>query len=275
MARIEGYLMGFLQQYPEYLGRDPSEVAEEMNRIFNLTLDEDDILAAYDYIRIEGVDPKPVKPEKPMKVEILNFNSIDDYMEFLYEYGIDFEQFAFLMLLITDNINNTDDNGTYRKRAHIYKFSSKVRQWNVDKIRDLEEKGLIIDHNTKHGSGASQLYPDMFEIEENFKEQLIASKENITEEFWKAYPKYLIIDGKQVRAKSLSCDKEDLMNRYYRIIQGSRKVHENIMKALEHDKRRGNITVGIEKYINSRQWEDTWEEMEKNTKREESEQEEF
>lgn len=72
MARLELYLMSFLQKNPEYLDRNFEEIADKINEEKSLNLTWEDIEASWNYIKWEGGDgvqdvPQDFDPEPKSK----------------------------------------------------------------------------------------------------------------------------------------------------------------------------------------------------------------
>lgn len=54
MARIENYIMTFIQRHPKYKTEDIGTIREKLNEEFNLQLEDDDVEAALLNIRYNG-----------------------------------------------------------------------------------------------------------------------------------------------------------------------------------------------------------------------------
>lgn len=198
---------------------------------------------------------------------MLNFDDVNQYFDFLCEQKLTPEQFAFMYTLLLDKKDkygryyiewNSSSKRPRHTSANVYKYADQVRPWNPNAIQDLVDRGLVYDYNGYTG-GSKDSYPDRMEVSQEFAKLVIEPPHVLGEDLWDAYPNFLDVDGKKVRAKT--CDKDDLIEKYNKIIQGSRKMHSKVMTALEYDKKYNGITMGIEKYVKSRQWEATIEEM--------------
>jgi hypothetical protein len=156
-----------------------------------------------------------------------------------------------------------EHNANHRPKhtsANVYKYADQVRRWNPTDIDNLVERGLIYDYNDQTGDGQKESYPDRMEVSQTFAELLAAPSHVLGQDLWDNYPNFIYVDEKKVRAKT--CDKDELIEKYNSIINGSKKQHKKVMQALDYDRKRNGITMGIEKYVKSRQWEATLEEME-------------
>lgn len=196
-----------------------------------------------------------------MRDSILNFDNINDYYDFLVEHKLTHEQFAFMYTLLLDE---RDSKGKIRNdhyvTANIYKYAKEVKKWNQDEIEDLEKRGFIRNYNKQQGSVNRRAVPEYYEITEGFKNLLIQSPLKVGEELWRRYPDWIFIEGKKLSAKST--DKDELIKRYHKIIQGSRKQHVKVMEALEYQKKHDMINMGLKKYVASRAWEPIEKELE-------------
>lgn len=200
---------------------------------------------------------------------MLNFDDINEYFNFLCKHNITPEQFALMYALLLDKkdkygryyIEPDSKNRPKHTSANIYKFADQVRPWNPTEIDDLVKRGLIYDYNDKTGE-KDESYPDYMEVSQTFADLLVQPPHVLGEDLWQQYPNFIHVEGKKVRAKT--CDKDELIEKYNSIINGSRKQHKKVMDALNYDKKRNGISMGIEKYVKSRQWETTLEEMESN-----------
>jgi hypothetical protein len=199
---------------------------------------------------------------------MLNFDDINEYFDFLCKHQLTHEQFAFMYTLVLDKKDKygnyyLDYNSKHRPKhtsANVYKYADQVRRWNPTDIDNLVERGLIYDYNDQTGDGQRESYPDRMEVSQTFAELLVAPSHVLGQDLWDNYPNFIYVDEKKVRAKT--CDKDELIEKYNNIINGSKKQHKKVMEALDYDKKRNGITMGIEKYVKSRQWEATLEEME-------------
>lgn len=193
---------------------------------------------------------------------MLNFNDVNEYFDFLCKHKLTPEQFAFLYTLVLDEkdeqglfVFHADVKGNVmRASANIYRYASALGGWKVNEIKDLEERDFIRNFNRSQGSTTESI-PDNFEVNDSFKKLLIEPPLKVGEELWREYPDFIVVNGKNVRAKT--CDKDYIIKKYHRIIQGSLKRHKKVMETLRQDKSNHAINMGIQKYVESRQWEAT------------------
>lgn len=161
------------------------------------------------------------------------------------------EQFLFLTL-------------TYdRMHASLYAYIENNKGFSKEGIDDLVEKGYIVLANAKQ----RDKYLDSYETTEKYKKALYASDMYAaSEEFWDAFPSFIVIDSKKIPAKSL--DKDKFLKTYYEKIGKYPDLHVRVMEGLEYAKINSLICMGLEKWFISEQWEEALKEKE-NLKRKE------
>lgn len=117
-------------------------------------------------------------------------------------------------------------------------------------VDDLIARGYLVKTGT---SDAIQSY----EVTEKFSGEYYIDEEEAGEQLWEAFPKTLTIDG--VIQSTRTCDKEEVLETYYRRIKGSRKRHQYILQMTNRYTdlvRSGEMNgMGIEKYIKGENWD--------------------
>lgn len=92
---------------------------------------------------------------------------------------------------------------------------------------------------------------------DKFSRALFVDSEEAGQQLWDTYPKVLDIEG--VMQSTRTCDKDDVLEVYYKRIKGSKKKHEYVMQMLNHYvdlvKSRKMNAMGIEKWIKGENWD--------------------
>ena len=134
-----------------------------------------------------------------------------------------------------------------------YKLIYMMKELNSN-ILTLDELTELIDRDLLNNWNDTNNYQlDQFELSDKAKTLFNAKCEWANaEEFIAAYPKWLFINGKQVPARS--CDLDALERMYYEKVV-KKGLHETVMEQLLWAIKNHKISMGIEKWFSSRQWE--------------------
>lgn len=139
----------------------------------------------------------------------------------------------------------------------VYQYTEEAGGWSEEEIEDLTNKGFLENHNRNGES-----YVDNYYVTDQFLELLLnVNPEQRCEEFWDAYPSFLQMDGKRIPTKGTG--KEAFVRSY--TMKHGRFIdkHKRIMAALDYGKRTGMITMGIQKFVESEQWDEIEKERKK------------
>ncbi len=159
-------------------------------------------------------------------------------VEFICEYGISANQFLLCWFLKFD------------EKELLMQYVSKF-SFNGEEIEDLIKKNLIIKHVNNDTS--DYLLSDL-KVTEIF-EDLFGDKEEMGEELWNNYRKWILINNIPTSSRS-RISLEDFIDSYHKIIRGSKKKHAKIMSILKtYNSQNHYAEMGIDKFINSRHWE--------------------
>jgi len=94
---------------------------------------------------------------------------------------------------------------------------------------------------------------DNFRVNDKLKD--IFTLNDITQEFFDAYPAKLIVNGVEYPARS--CDFDELEEKYIKAIKSNLAKHKEIVKKLTASKERSPYALtGIMKFIGARGWEE-------------------
>ena len=135
-------------------------------------------------------------------------------------------------------------NRDFKSLSSYIEFAGKSFSHEID---DLINRGLVIDLNV-----SKERYADSMMVSDKFLKDFAISSKNCGEELWNTYPWYFYSDDKQFPAKS--ADKDDLIEMYYRRINHSVSEHKRVMAILSVLIKNDTITMGIQKWVASEQW---------------------
>ena len=117
-------------------------------------------------------------------------------------------------------------------------------------VNDLIERGYL----EKLFGDNSQF---SFMTTDKFSRAVFVDEEEAGQQLWDTYPKVLSIDG--VMQSTRTCDKDDILETYYKRIKGSKKKHEFVMQMLHRYvdlvKARQMNSMGIEKWVKGENWD--------------------
>lgn len=172
-----------------------------------------------------------------------------DLVFLLNELGISFNQYLFLVMVKEDLY------------ASLYSYEELNVGFTKEEVHDLVVKGYI--RKVSHDSN----YIDAYEATELFTERLYSlDSEKQAEDFWEEYPPYMVIDNRKIPTKTL--DKEKFLEVYSKKVGKFKYLHEKVMEALSYAKTRGMISMGLEKWFLSEQWNEVLREKQKDQNRE-------
>lgn len=130
------------------------------------------------------------------------------------------------------------------------KGANRDLSFKKSEVDDLIGRGYLVKSGT---SDAIQSY----EVTEKFSGDYYIDEEEAGEQLWEAFPKLLSIEG--IMQSTRTCDKEDVLETYYRRIKGSRKKHQYVLQMTNRYSdmvRSGEMSgMGIEKYIKGENWD--------------------
>jgi hypothetical protein len=128
------------------------------------------------------------------------------------------------------------------------KFNNETGGVPHAEYKDLVKKGMLIDYN-KDGES----FMDNCTIEDSVATTLFVEIDQAGQEMWEAYPNYLFVKGVQMPSKST--DKVAVLEKYMDNIACNPVRHARVMELLAYAKTNGLITMGIDKWVRSAQWE--------------------
>ncbi len=114
-------------------------------------------------------------------------------------------------------------------------------------IRDLVERGLIIDMNKK-----GEFFVDAMVVSDKFIRKIVATSDVAGQELWNTYPWYFHTDVGRLPAKTV--DKDEVIKTYLRRINHSYDKHQYVMRVLKNLIENDAVSMGIGKWVASEQW---------------------
>lgn len=162
-------------------------------------------------------------------------SSLDDYAAFLCKHSMSGDQFLFCCLI-------------YEKKFHlIYKLYNERGGFNRDELRDLEDRGYVINTNT-----GEDLYADGYVITDQFVGAIYGNEYSMFQELIDTYPQFIFIEQKKIPAQS--CDLDSLRMTYFGKVGRNVNLHKKIIKLLKFGIDNDLVNMGIEKWVKSEQW---------------------
>ncbi len=132
--------------------------------------------------------------------------------------------------------------------AAILKFNNATGGIPHAEFQDLIDKGIIIDGN-KEG----ERFMDVMTIRDDISTVLFVEIDQAGQELWEAYPSYIYVKDAQMPTKST--DKELVLSKYMDNIACNPVRHLRVLELLQFAITNGFITMGIDKWVRSAQWE--------------------
>lgn len=174
---------------------------------------------------------------------------INKFIDFLCKNQLTPNQFTFCYLLCTDDVvKRTSNEIAFSNKGNIYKYFNEIGAIvSIQDIRYLEDRGFIVDTNKK-----GDTYYDNFVVTQTLIDLLFGKEEDF-EDLWKLYPAFIKIDGRSIPAKS--CNPDELSKKYFIILRKTSFTHSDVIETLKYCKENDLISMGIEKWVMSRQWE--------------------
>lgn len=179
-------------------------------------------------------------------------NKIDEEtLDFICRKNLTIGQFAICLMIyhkdVTGIIKYFNEIGYLGDSLITKKTGEKVTE-----IDDLLERGFLLNH----GLDRSNEYAlDNFVVTEQFTKGFLIGTEEVAQELWEAYPKFILINNEEKPTKV--CDFEDVEEKYLKTIQCNIKKHQSIMRKLETYKKTNKYApCNLMNFIASRYWED-------------------
>lgn len=165
---------------------------------------------------------------------------VNRYVEFLTENKLTEHQFLILWLVHMKDEKN------------IAKYRATFDQFNVDEVLNLIDRGWIEDFGlVKDNMRTFSIYD--FIVTDKFTDTIVIDTYEAGQELIETYPSWCFINNRRISAKS--CDHDELIVRYARIIKNSRHKHNEIVDLVRKMKISNEYApMGIDKFVGSRHW---------------------
>lgn len=111
---------------------------------------------------------------------------------------------------------------------------------------DLIERGFLV-HNPEKGKGVSA-----YDVTEKFDKLFLKDRHEAADEFWKAYPGFVNINGRDVPLTNM--DKYQFALKYAERIGYSVDEHKEVMLDLQFGVSKGLVKQNIDKFISAEMW---------------------
>lgn len=160
---------------------------------------------------------------------------LKEYSNFLCKHNMSGDQFLFCCLIYE------------KKLPLIYKIFNERGGFDIDELRDLEDRGYVINLNKENNT-----YADMYVVTDKFKEGIYEDEFLMWREMLSTYPQWIWIEGKRLPAQS--ADLDNLRVIYFSKIAKSPKKHREVIDLLAYASDHDLINMGIEKWIKGEQW---------------------
>lgn len=181
--------------------------------------------------------------------------------EICIKYKIDIYQFYILYLRSINDYEN------------IQKYSEIIGLLPISKLKELEQRGLIRELGyTKKGNEEWIDFLDIHVTEkciETFFVDCNIVTEEIGEELFKIYPKFITFDGKKIVStqggdiNGLYYDKDKCLELYLKKIKYSEETHNKIIEIVAWAKSKDLIVYTFRKFVHDELWEAFFEMKEK------------
>lgn len=153
---------------------------------------------------------------------------------------INIEQFWFLYLVYLEETEN------------IYKYENEIK-WKDKDIRDLENRGFIINRNSK------TLEIDNFTVTALFYESFLIDSDDAFDELFEVYWKWMIVKDRRIPARNGNPD--ELAIKYGKAIKNDPIKHKEIIDKIIKAKTQQDFPfVALEKFIEDKRWRTDFEE---------------
>jgi hypothetical protein len=178
---------------------------------------------------------------------------LTEYTEFLLGNKLTPKQFYVLYALALDNRRAkklpSAAQGNVLPMVNLWKFYQNIEQLTLEELKDLEERGYLVNRNDK-----GKTYADNIEVTPKFY-KLVFPDQEAYDEFMDLYPGFAKKDGGGMFPLKVATEQET-KEVYYRMIR-TRADHSRMMRALRWAIKRGNvINVKVTNFLESRMWLD-------------------
>ena len=162
-----------------------------------------------------------------------DFSNPSSFVPFLRTHKLTLNQFFIISCLYLEKYGELQD------------YAKNVAKIKAQEIDDLIDRGFVIP---SIGTRAEQLAAlELMEVNEKFAASVFVNNYAAADEFWKAYPGFLEING--IRHNARNYPLEDFREYYAKIIANSKFKHEQMLTALKYAIDNKLLNMGLEKYF--------------------------
>ena len=129
----------------------------------------------------------------------------------------------------------------------MYKMFNERGGFDRDELRDLEDRGYVINMNKDNDT-----YTDMYIVTDKFIDSIYKDDELKWQELLDTYPVWLHIDGKRVPAQGADLDQLKVI--YFAKVGKSVAKHKEVIELIAYGVENDLINMGIAKFIKGEQW---------------------
>lgn len=183
-------------------------------------------------------------------------------MDFILANDMNVEQYVLCYLLYEDEkvIDEAVRGKLHEQQTsgitYLYKYfnqtnsSENLVEWKRKDIKHLLDLGFLEMHNA--GRTNSKWSADNMSVTQEFISSVFLHKDDF-DQLLEVYPSKTTIDGRVARLNTIS-NYQQLTSQYAKFVK-TKKLHRRILRLVEWAKKNNMLTVGIEKFVNSRLWE--------------------
>lgn len=183
-------------------------------------------------------------------------------MDFILANDMSVEQYVLCYLLHEDEkVVNEAVRGKLHEQhtsgiTYLYKYfnqtnsSENLDEWKRKDIKHLLDLGFLEMHNT--GRTKNKWSADNMSVTSEFIDSVFMHKDDF-DQLLEIYPSKTMIDGRMARLNTIS-NYQQLSNQYAKFVK-TKKLHRRVLRLVEWASKNNMLTVGIEKFVNSRLWE--------------------
>jgi hypothetical protein len=176
---------------------------------------------------------------------------IDKYVDFLTANEISEHQFLILWLVQNKDINN------------IKKYKLKFKQFNVEEILDLIDRGFIDDFGVVRDKQEFDIFN--FLVTDKFSKLVTIDYQDAYDNLVMVYPKWVTVQGRKY--PTITGDPLKLSKEYLKYHKNNRLATERVERITkEYFANPNAVVTNIEKYILNRLWNIYEEEIVNNPK---------
>lgn len=142
--------------------------------------------------------------------------------DFCNNHNISVEELLLLHRIYTKQ-KNLKQEVNFNIASELYQKQNKDTHEYKKLVKLLEEKEFIINEN----EDKNKIFINKLKVSDKFIQSIFVTKEIAFQEALSVYPNYLVIDGKEVQAKTCKEGTAYLEEEYYKTIKGGDRFEHN------------------------------------------------